>query len=87
MADRPWTNPVHGPELREQLIAEGVLRPVDGNGLTPAPSHDLPVLRLDDAGRAAAAKSIARGRGDEGHLDRAELFAAARRAQRHGARR
>ncbi len=48
-----------GAIVRAELIATGAIRPADDRPLTPWRSTGQPVLRLDDWGRAVAAKRIA----------------------------
>lgn len=54
----------HAP-LRDQLIADGTLRPAGDPTLSLMPARlppGAPVLRLDDLGRAAAQAHIRQGR-------------------------
>lgn len=51
------------PNLREYFIRTGVIRPADTDAPTPAPKpvdEHRAVLRIDDVGREAAKRAIAR---------------------------
>lgn len=53
-----------GTELREHLVANGLVRPAVQTDLTPLRLPEgTPVLRLDHAGRVAAARHVREGLG------------------------
>lgn len=75
--------------VRETLIDAGVLRPAAGSMLGRYHGTLGPVLRIDDAGRAAAQRDIARGELFHGELANpalAEAWYAARAARRRALR-
>jgi hypothetical protein len=56
------------PTTRTELIEAGLLRPAAAGGRLPDVAVDRPVLRLDDVGRASAARSIALADGSDYRL-------------------